>query len=289
MITLFTTPKDFSGIFDIIQTNALNSWRIISPEIQILVIGNSKGSKEVAASITAEFIPEVGCSSDGVPLINKLFSIAQSQAKYPIIAYVNADILLPPNLLEVISLLQKIRSNFLAVGSRWDLDVNKAINFARNDDTASFWEHAKNNAQKHRPAGIDYFIYNKTLWNNIPPLAIGRFGWDNWLLWKARRLGVPLINVTECIFAVHQNHGYNFHNYTNKASLKKSKDVLRNKAIIKDNKLTLRDTNWKIKNGKILKNSSNEFRMRNLKTLQKIYPELKYLFKVYRRLKMNNY
>ena len=40
---------------------------------------------------------------------------------------------------------------------------------------------------------------------------------------------------------------------------------------------------------KISKNSSNEFRSRDLKTLQKIYPEIKYLIKMYRRLIMNNY
>jgi len=287
MITLFTTTKIFAGIFKIIQTNALNSWRTISSNIQIIIIGDSEGGKEAADLINAEFIPEVECSSEGVPLINSLFSIAQSRAKYPIIAYVNADILLPPNLLEVIFLLQKFRSNFLAVGSRWDLDVKTTINFTRGDEALSFWDYAKKNAEMHRPAGIDYFIYNKALWNNIPPLAIGRFGWDNWLLWKARRLGVPLINLTEGIFAVHQNHNYNFNNYINKAGVKKSKDAGNNQTIIKNNKLTLRDTNWKFANGRITKNNSYDYRMRNLKTLQKIYPELKYLFKVYRKLLIN--
>ena len=46
MVTLFTTTKDFLGIFNIIQTNALNSWRAISPSIQIIILGNSYGSKE---------------------------------------------------------------------------------------------------------------------------------------------------------------------------------------------------------------------------------------------------
>ena len=52
MITLFTTPKDFTGIFKVIQTNALNSWRVISHDIQIIIMGNSDGSKDVAKLIT---------------------------------------------------------------------------------------------------------------------------------------------------------------------------------------------------------------------------------------------
>ena len=59
MITLFSTHKNFTGIFDIIQTNALNNWRSISPDIQIIIIGNSKGSKEIASAINADYVPEV--------------------------------------------------------------------------------------------------------------------------------------------------------------------------------------------------------------------------------------
>ena len=95
MITLFSTHKNFTGIFDIIQTNALNNWRSISPDIQIIIIGNSKGSKEIASSINADYVPEVKCSPEGTPLLEDLFRIAQSRARNPIMIYVNADIILP--------------------------------------------------------------------------------------------------------------------------------------------------------------------------------------------------
>ena len=39
MITLFSTPKNFTGIFSHIQLNALRSWRSISPDIQIIIFG----------------------------------------------------------------------------------------------------------------------------------------------------------------------------------------------------------------------------------------------------------
>ena len=34
MITIFATPKNFEGIFNTIQNNALNSWRALSDEIE---------------------------------------------------------------------------------------------------------------------------------------------------------------------------------------------------------------------------------------------------------------
>ena len=43
---------------------------------------------------------------------------------------------------------------------------------------------------------------------NVPPFAIGRLKWDNWLVWKARVQGFPIIDVTEAVTIVHQNHEY---------------------------------------------------------------------------------
>ena len=46
MITIFTTPKDFKNEFEIIQKNAINSWRVLSNDIEIIIMGNSIGSKD---------------------------------------------------------------------------------------------------------------------------------------------------------------------------------------------------------------------------------------------------
>jgi hypothetical protein len=42
----------------------------------------------------------------------------------------------------------------------------------------------------------------------MPPFAIGRPAWDNWTLYRARALSVPLIDATPVVMAVHQNHDY---------------------------------------------------------------------------------
>ena len=40
MITIFSTPKDFDGEFEIIQKNAMSSWRAISKDIEIIIMGD---------------------------------------------------------------------------------------------------------------------------------------------------------------------------------------------------------------------------------------------------------
>ena len=113
MITLFSTPKHFSGIFQIIQTNAFSSWRHLSHDIQIIILGNSKGSRAVADDIGAEFIPDIKCTNEGTPILSDLFLQAEKRAKYPIMAYVNADIILPENFLENIHLVFQKFNKFL--------------------------------------------------------------------------------------------------------------------------------------------------------------------------------
>jgi hypothetical protein len=42
----------------------------------------------------------------------------------------------------------------------------------------------------------------------MPAFAIGRAGWDNWMIYAGRRNGWPVIDGTQSIMIVHQNHDY---------------------------------------------------------------------------------
>ena len=113
MITLFTTTKDFTGIYKTIQMNALKSWRSISNDIEIIILGDSKGSKEAAEEVGAEYIPHVKCSDQGTPLLSDLFQQADERAKYSILTFINADIILPNNFLSSIQIASSAFNKFL--------------------------------------------------------------------------------------------------------------------------------------------------------------------------------
>ena len=146
MLTIFTTPKDFTGEFDIIQRNALFSWRAISEEIEIIIIGDSLGVKEAAKLINAEYIKNVEISPRGIPTISGLFETAEKCANNNMLCYVNADIILPKNFLDVVTILSMQSKKFMAVGHRWDLDVVKKINFNDEKECKTFWSYANNNS-----------------------------------------------------------------------------------------------------------------------------------------------
>jgi len=44
-----------------------------------------------------------------------------------------------------------------------------------------------------------------------PSLAIGRAGWDNFHVFWARVQGVDVVNASDYVIAVHQNHDYRHH------------------------------------------------------------------------------
>ncbi len=283
MLSIFTTPKDFSGEFNIIQKNALNSWRALSDEIEIILIGESLGISEVAESILGLHIKDVEKSSHGTPTISGLFQTAQKIAKNNILCYVNADIILPESVINVIHALQHVKGKFMAVGYRWNLDVKDSIPITDKTLQSKFWSEAKKNAQKHPCTGIDYFIFNKGTFQNLPSLAIGRFGWDNWLLWKARRMRIPLIDVSDEIFAIHQNHSYTFNQFKGKSDILSGREGKKNQQITKGNTLNLLDANYHMVKGKIERKRSKEYINRNLGKLAIIFPEFSFPLNLYKK------
>jgi len=274
MITLFATPKNFTGIFNDIQLNAIRSWRALSKDIQIIILGDSKGSEKAAREINAEYIPVVRSTTTGVPYLSDLFKQAEKQAKYDVMTFINADIILPSNFLDYIPLLSKQFNKFLMVGHRWDMDVNKQIDFKNKAEINKFWISAKNSSQMHECTGIDYFIFKKHQWTRIPDFAIGRPGYDNWLIWNARRHFIPVIDASDYVKAIHQNHDFNFHNLTADPKIILEEDGLNNIKIHGNRTLNLLDTNYYLEENKIIKKTSKEYINRNLGKLPIIFPEI---------------
>ena len=56
--------------------------------------------------------------------------------------------------------------------------------------------------------GEDYILSPRGFFKEIPPFAMGHSYMDGWLLFMARRRGAELIDATQVVTAVHQNHSY---------------------------------------------------------------------------------
>lgn len=209
MLTVFTTTKPFRGHIGIIQANAIQSWLSLRPECEVILFGNEEGTTEVASRFGIRHIAEVACNEYGTPLISYMFRVAQDTANHQIMCYVNADVILTSDFLPAIRQVQ--RQSFLLVGQRWDVDLREPVDFAKPDWEAYLRARVIKEGKIHPKSGIDYFVFPRGLYHSIPPFAIGRGGWDNWLVYQARLLKAPVIDATKAITVVHQNHDYGHH------------------------------------------------------------------------------
>ena len=206
MLTIFTTPKPFHGHTAVIQTNAIQSWTLLRPECEIILFGDEEGTTEVAAKFRIRHMPEVDRNEYGTPLVSSMFKIAQDIAGYQFMCYANADIILMSDLLQAIRGIQK--QSFLLIGQRWDVDLKENWDFSKSDWEARLRAYVTESGTLHGPSAIDYFVFPRGIYHDIPPFAIGRPAWDGWIVHRARSLGVPVIDATNAVMVVHQSHSY---------------------------------------------------------------------------------
>ena len=210
MLTIFATPKPFRGHVAVIQRNAIRSWTLLRPTCEIILMGNEEGTAEIASEFSLRHIPNIGCNTLGTPLVSALFEKAHQVGLHDIQCYVNSDIILMSDFTAAVKRVINKKNRFLLVGHRWNLDVKAEFEFTLD------WEEKLRNQVRRAgelalPSAIDFFVFPRGLFAEIPPFAIGRPRWDNWMLYRARSIPVPLIDATTVVVAVHQNHDYSHH------------------------------------------------------------------------------
>ena len=206
-LTLFSAPKPFSDLhISIIQRNAIKSWTLLS-DVEVLLIGDEKGVAETAKELGVKHLPDVKCSDNGTPLISSMFHLARESSNSDLLCIINTDMLLMSDFLEVAKQAMKLKEKFVVLSQRWDLDVTESIDFSEGwQERQSSIAHRQGSL--HRPAGSDFFLFPKNCYTEIPDFAIGRAGWDNWMIYKARQENWPVIDCTPSVMIVHQNHDY---------------------------------------------------------------------------------
>ena len=210
MLTLFTTTKPFEGKMAVIQRNAIRSWQHLGTAQQILVFGDAEGTAAECERLGVEHIPDVEINDEGTPLVSTMFAEAEERARSDLYCYVNADILLLADFDAATRKMAGLKS-FLMVGRRWDSEVTEPLDFDLLDWGDRLAERARHDGDLHSATGIDYFVYPRGFWGSIPPFAIGRTAWDNWLIYRARALRARVVDATDAVTAVHQNHAYAHH------------------------------------------------------------------------------
>jgi len=188
-ITLFTMPKPFTGHIATIQRNALKSWQKLSPQPEIIILGDEEGVAEIAQEYGLRHIPTIATNEYGTPLVSAIFETAQREGSNELMAYVNTDIILFSGFTSTVSRVAEATDTFLMIGRRWDLCIWEELDFIVPSWEETLLNRAYQQGFLHENTGIDYFAFRKGLYDEILPFAVGRTAWDNWLIWYAKQRG----------------------------------------------------------------------------------------------------
>jgi hypothetical protein len=207
LITLFTAPKPFvDPRIALIQRNAIESWTHL-PDVEVLLMGDEPGLPEVAAAFGVKHVSAVGRNASGTPLVSSMVRLARQTGSGDLLCIANSDMILMADFVIAARALRSMKDRFVLVGRRWDFDVRERIQFG-----TGWQEKLRADVLKqgflHRPAGSDVFLFPTKCYPDLPDFAVGRAGWDNWMIFKARKESWPVVDGTESIMLVHQNHDY---------------------------------------------------------------------------------
>jgi hypothetical protein len=202
MLTFCTTAKPFEGHSGIIQRNALKSWVLLGPKIEVILFGDELGLRHE---------PHVERNKFGTKRLDYMFCRAQEIARHDIVCYINCDIILPQSFCAALQQVGARHDKFLMVGRRWDADIKHLLDFSSPKWEPATLDFARTHGVQRTGDAVDYFAFRRGLYAAIPPLVVGRIWWDHWLVWRACKIGAAVVDVSDTVTAVHQNHNYGYH------------------------------------------------------------------------------
>jgi len=206
-LTIFTAPKPFTNPHvSIIQHNAIQSWLHLE-DVSVLLIGDELGIGETSKEVGAKHVPDVVRDEKGVPTVRSVMAQGHAFSDSPILCYANADMILMSDLPQAARQVTAQVRDFLIVGQRWNLDVTELLDFSGDWET---WlrREVQERGEFYSPWGIDYFVFPRHLYSDVPDFTIGRPAWDNWMVYHALATWGLALDGTRSVLAVHQNHDY---------------------------------------------------------------------------------
>jgi len=208
LLSIFTAPKPFTNPhIATIQHNAIQSWLHLGPDVEVMLVGDEPGMGDVVSQYGVKQLPDVRRNESSTPLVSSIFDLARRDSQASLLTYINADVMLLPAFVESARRISQQLERFLLIGQRWDLDVRQPLDFSSGWDQRLAAD-VRSRGRLHLPAGSDYFTFPRTLFIEMPDFAIGRAGWDNWMIYYAHQQGWPVVDGTPSIMVIHQDHDY---------------------------------------------------------------------------------
>lgn len=275
MITFFTTAKAFVGEAAMRQENAIRSWQALDSQVEVILFGEGEGYAEAARRLGLRHMPDVGTNDRGLPRVDSMFALAAERGRHALQSYINADIILLPDFVEAVRRIPFER--FLMVAQRWDTDVNGVVPIGQPGWAQALRSRARGEGSLLAPNGIDFFLQRGNIWKDMPPMVVGRGHYDMWLIYYCRAHGIPVMDVTEVVTVVHQNHDY-AHVAGGKTTVSAGAEAMRNLELAGGyaHLFTIQDADWRMTTRRIERNWCRGDSQRFAEVFQVVRPQCRW-------------
>tara|TARA_R110000787_G_scaffold57667_1_gene131541 strand:+ start:5308 stop:6750 length:1443 start_codon:yes stop_codon:yes gene_type:complete len=204
---IFSTLKPGTGLAGIQQTNAVGSW--IKLGLEVALFGSESGTATLAQKVGAHHFASVRTNEYGTPLLSDMFEQARDRFdQCDVFIYCNGDIILTPAFVQSAAKAAQEHKQFQMIGRRWNLDLAEFVDYTSDAWLGEIESAVRESAILGGIGALDYFVFSHAAFPDMPDMAVGRAGWDNWMVGQALERGIPLLNASFAAPVIHQNHEY---------------------------------------------------------------------------------
>jgi hypothetical protein len=207
VLTIFTHPKAFRGRTATIQRNALCSWLLLHPDVQIILFGDAVGAQEVAWEFGLHYDEFPKLTATGAIRLDYMFAAAQRLARYNVLCYLPCDVLLLPGFCSAFNRVEALYREFVMVGRCHTRCVDASPRFGDPDWQVLLKLHCELEEALSPSAGIGYLVFSRGCYaDDIPPLPGNLPLAFHWLLKRAVAKEAMVVDATQMMVAVRQGY-----------------------------------------------------------------------------------
>ena len=209
-IVIFTSPKPRNDQTEAVQIAAFRSWRRAFPKATILLYGDVASWKEEMDSLVMQAAGPLVKGMAGGEVICDMFQDASKRGVGQLLLYLNSDILLDDSAAHVVEKLQDRPGPWLGSARRWCLPRWSEVTPTSESEWRGFFSRADRSGIWGEACALDMFLFCGLSFQSMPPFFIGHRGWDNWMIYHARALRIPVIDMSDEMRVIHCDHDYSY-------------------------------------------------------------------------------
>jgi len=196
------TDRDFFVQFNSLRSACLSDFRLV------INYSDDKGFEKLCKSTTAVCIDKVDKGDNNLPIMNSIFKCAAAQAldSQESIVFINGDIVVGEGFSKIErELNSRFGSKWMAICRRREVSLNRQLTDGEIVEVANDIIEPPSG----RSTAIDFFALPSGSYKNISipeGFTIGRPGWDNWFVARARAKGFKVIEISNVYAIRHISH-----------------------------------------------------------------------------------